>query len=75
MHEGTGLHAKCQRCARRHGVDVNSCQRQGKSQAKLANFREADLMGVQGITEEAVPFEKRIEASQSARKSGRVRCA
>ena len=26
VHESTGLHAKCQRCARRHGADVNSCQ-------------------------------------------------
>ena len=30
VHESTGLHAKCQRCARRHGADVNSCQRRRK---------------------------------------------
>ena len=36
---------------------------------KLANFKETDLMGVRGITEEAVPFEKQIEAGQTREKA------
>ena len=36
---------------------------------KLANFKETDSMGVRGITEEAVPFEKRIEVGQTREKA------
>ena len=36
---------------------------------KSANFRETDLMGVRGITEEAVPFEECVKASQTREKA------